>query len=57
MTTLSANKNLGQHYLNNQATIEKISNDFEGKYDAIIEVGRLQPLQLLFQRRKASVYY
>ena len=39
MTTPKANKNLGQHFLNNQETIEKISNDFEGKYDAIIEVG------------------
>tara|TARA_B100000925_G_scaffold291342_1_gene279064 strand:- start:8810 stop:9634 length:825 start_codon:yes stop_codon:yes gene_type:complete len=33
------NKKLGQHYLNNQNTIEKICNDFDGLYDGIIEVG------------------
>ena len=35
----SPNKNLGQHYLNNQATIEKICEDFNGLYDGIIEIG------------------
>ena len=34
-----ANKKLGQHYLNNSATIEKICNDFEGLYDLILEIG------------------
>ena len=34
-----ANKNLGQHYLNNKTTITKICDDFDGKYDAIIEIG------------------
>ena len=32
-------KNLGQHYLNNQSTIESICNDFPGSYDGIIEIG------------------
>lgn len=32
-------KNLGQHYLNNQSTIENICNDFSGSYDGIIEIG------------------
>ena len=31
-------KNLGQHYLNNQSTIESICNDFPGSYDGIIEM-------------------
>lgn len=35
----SPNKNLGQHYLNNQTTIEKICEDFNGLYDGIIEIG------------------
>jgi 16S rRNA (adenine1518-N6/adenine1519-N6)-dimethyltransferase len=35
----SPNKNLGQHYLNNITTIEKICQDFNGLYDGIIEVG------------------
>ena len=34
-----ANKKLGQHYLNNQVTIDKICHDFEGKYDIILEIG------------------
>ena len=34
-----ANKKLGQHYLNNQKTIENICNDFEGMYDIILEIG------------------
>ena len=35
----SPNKNLGQHYLNNSSTIEKICGDFNGRYDGIIEIG------------------
>ena len=35
----SPNKKLGQHYLNNQQTIESICEDFSGKYDGIIEIG------------------
>tara|TARA_B100000927_G_C16458418_1_gene466841 strand:+ start:676 stop:1491 length:816 start_codon:yes stop_codon:yes gene_type:complete len=35
----SPDKNLGQHYLNNKATIEVICNDFAGNFDGIIEVG------------------
>ena len=34
-----ANKKLGQHYLNNQNTIENICNDFSGMYDIILEIG------------------
>ena len=34
-----ANKKLGQHYLNNQTPISDICNDFDGKYDQIIEIG------------------
>lgn len=34
-----ANKKLGQHYLNNQTTISEICNDFDGKYDQIVEIG------------------
>ena len=34
-----ANKKLGQHYLNNQTTIDNICNDFNGLYDSILEIG------------------
>ena len=34
-----ANKNLGQHYLNNKETIKSICHDFMGEYDQIIEIG------------------
>tara|TARA_B100000886_G_C20399492_1_gene481895 strand:+ start:431 stop:1231 length:801 start_codon:yes stop_codon:yes gene_type:complete len=39
MTKPKANKKLGQHYLNNQKTIDKICNDFAGQYDLILEIG------------------
>ena len=38
-TIPAPDKNLGQHYLNNQSTIESICNDFSGDYDGIIEIG------------------
>ncbi len=34
-----ANKKLGQHYLNNQTTIDHICEDFSGIYDSILEIG------------------
>lgn len=34
-----ANKELGQHFLRDQHIIKKITEDFEEKFDAIIEVG------------------
>ena len=34
-----ANKHLGQHYLNNEMTINNICCDFDGKYDLILEIG------------------
>ena len=45
-------KNLGQHYLNNQSTIESICNDFPGSYDGIIEIAQDQaPLQRLLSKK------
>ena len=36
---LQPNKVLGQHFLKDQNIIKKICSDFEGQYDAILEVG------------------
>ena len=35
----SPNKNLVQHYLNNQSVIDKICSDFSGEYEGILEIG------------------